>query len=199
MSAFGCAATRLEGDRSAAFFAWAAGEGPAPVEEAAGAGLAWLLAYSDAGVTWGRLEGREWKLSASAFPEVSPPLVEGALHELRLFGRAAEIRLWRSGAELAGRRLADPLDAAGRGPLAPRDDRWLLEGDRLAGCRDGFALFTGRAGRLQALPLVIPEAEIEGTLPWRLEVRHYFEQDPDTGAVRVALTRLVGVVPGGSP
>jgi CRISPR-associated protein (TIGR03984 family) len=195
MSPFGCAVTPIEADRIAALLAWVRGAGSAP-PEVAGSELLWLLAFSDTGVTWGRIESGVWKLSAAAFPGISPELLEIGLHELRLFGRHAELRLWRNGRGFTGRRIEDRSEPEAHPAVTPREDRWVLAGDRSAAVQGGFALVTGRAGRRQALPLVVPEGEIARTLPWRLEVRHYFEQSPETGAVRVALTRLLDVVPG---
>lgn len=197
MSPVACSVARLEPAAVAAVLAWARGDG-SPPGEIQGDELRWLLAWSDGGVTWGRRAGVGWRLSSAPFPEASPPIEEPALQELRLFGPEAEIRLWRADGGFQGRRIADAPGEDLQPPVTPRNESWLLVGDRLAAVRDGFALVNGRAGRRQALPLPLEtdENQAERTLPWRLEIRHHFEQSPETGAVRVALTRLLDVVTG---
>lgn len=141
------------------------------------------LAHSDSGVTWGYLdEYTEWKLGSSVDLTLCPVPTVASLHELRLFGNSAEILIWRSDDLLMGRILADDNIAHHvSGPLCP-----MNEGRRLRGecreIREGFKLYVDSGGAQHLAPESFPED---------FSVRHYFEQDPETGAVRIAATRLV--------
>jgi CRISPR-associated protein (TIGR03984 family) len=157
--------------------------------------LIWLLAHCDDGVVWGKREGARWRLSSTAFPDVSPPLGENNLQQLRLFGPLREVLLWRTDDGFTGRELTDASPAAADDPLRPQDQEYVLMGDRLLGVNDGFSLVGDARGSRQAVPLSIPE-NASGALEWRrwplrLQVRHYFTSDPRSGLVRVVASRLV--------
>jgi len=165
------------------------------------AGLRWLLATCHDGVVWGELRDGGLALSSAAFPEVSPTPRRESLLELRLFGPAAEIRVWRTDDGFAVRRIesagGETSAALAGSPAEPKRESWLLVGDRFRDARDGFTLVTGDGGKRQAVPLTIDEDRSDQDLPVRLEVCHHLEQDGETGAVRVALTRLTGLAPAG--
>ena len=165
------------------------------------AGLRWLFATCHDGVVWGELREGQLALSSTAFPEVSPTPRRESLLELRLFGPTAEVRVWRTDDGFEARRIesagGETLAALSGSPAAPKRDSWLLVGDRFRDARDGFTLVTGDGGKRQAVPLTIDEDRSDQDLPFRLEVCHHLEQDADTGAVRVALTRLTGLAPAG--
>lgn len=178
----------------AAYLSWAGG-GAAPP---GAAGYRWLLAHSDAGVTWGRLDGGRWTLSSSLFPRISPPLRASAIQQVRFFGPTAEALIWRTAQGPRGRVLADDGDLAADNPLRPADGRQVLIGDRLLdGPVEGFSLIGDGDGSRHAVPLALGAdafAVDGGRARWwpaRLALRSYFEQDAETGAVRVAVSRLV--------
>jgi CRISPR-associated protein (TIGR03984 family) len=119
---------------------------------------------------------------------------ETTLLELRLFGPESEILIWRSDAGWAGRRITDvPLTGQNLALQPAEEDRVLL-GDRLRQAKDGFTRVRTAAGAEQAVPIECDEASFgNGPGPLRLKVRNYFQQDQETGVVRVAASRLVNV------
>ncbi len=186
----GCTIEPLNPETCRAVLEWVAG-GPTP------AGfdrcLIWLLAHCRDGVTWGRRENLSWPLSATPFPDLCPAVSADNLLEMRLFGKREEIMIWRSEEEFLGRRLVDEPQQSEDSPLRPHDETRILSGDRLLeGPKDGFSRVKTAAGTQQAVPLECTESDFkDGWWPLRLSVRHYFEQEPHTGAVRVAASRLV--------
>lgn len=192
----GCTIEMLDTKTCNAFLTWVSGGNKKP--EGA-EGLGWLLAHCHDGVTWGRLgeDGLVWLVSSAVFTDLSPAVSASNLLEMRLFGKGKEVLIWRSEAGLFGRVLIDVGEGQLRkdSPLRPGDEERILLGDRLsAGPIDGFSRVGTASGREQAVPLACTEQDFNGGYqPLRLRVRHYFEQDEKTGAVRVAASRLVDV------
>jgi CRISPR-associated protein (TIGR03984 family) len=187
----GCRIEPLAHETCQQWLAWILEEREPP--EPIGA-LVWLLAHCESGVTWGVFDGRGWRLGSDAFPDLCPrPSAENIL-EVRLFWPAGEVLIWRGESGLRGRLLRD--DDKGKHPsaLRPDDEDRLLRVGRDCYGRDGFVRVRDGTGAEQALPLL----DSESVAPDRLRVRHYFEQDDETGAVRVVATRLVKLVRGGS-
>jgi len=161
----------------------------------------WLLAHSYDGVNWGRLgDDHSWFLSSAAFPEVSPVISAANLLELRLFGEDSEILIWRTEEGFSGRCLTDETD--NNDPCRPDKETRVLLGDRMSPDPDhklqnpvnGFTCVETARGLQQAIPVVCSKEDFTGgRWPLRLEVKHYFEQDEETGVVRVAASRLVNV------
>jgi len=194
MTPIGCTVTPLEqGEVEAILGAIIDRTGAVPEPR----GLRWLLATCHDGVAWGVVREGSSALSSEAFPEVSPVPERTSLLELRLFGPAAEVRLWRTGEGFAGCRIEDAPDPALDGsPGAPKRESWLLVGDLVREVRDGFSLLSGTAGKRQAVPVEVDERRQTQELPLRLEVCHHLEEDEESGAVRVVLTRFTGLVQG---
>jgi len=188
----GCTIEPLDRQTCLAVLAWVTG-GTAPA--GCDHGFTWLLAHCRDGVTWGRRENSRWRLSSEPFPDLCPAVSRDNLLEMRLFGEKGEIMLWRSDEEFLGRRLVDepyqPMDW----PTRPEEETRILMGYRLLeGPKQGFSRVTTAEGTQHAVPLECTEKDFTGgRWPLRLRVRHYFEQDPQTGAVRVAASRLVHV------
>jgi CRISPR-associated protein (TIGR03984 family) len=182
----GCHVERIDHQGCRAWLSYVLGESGAPLAWDA---PTWLLCHCDGGVTWGRLTERRWQLGSAAFSDLCPTPTERSVQELRVFCRASEVLIWRSGDGLLGRILTDTAPAESSGPLAPHDEPRLLLGGQIVEERDGFTRVRNGAGREQALPLTGLQR------PWaewpRLYVRHYFARDEETGFVRVAVTRLV--------
>ena len=163
--------------------------------------LKWLLAFCDDGVVWGYHDAthKTWKDSSGAFPDISPTLTYSSLQELRLFGEAKEVLIWRQNGSFQGRILSDIEGEQFNNddPWRPSDEVRLLLGDRiLAGPKDGFTLVGDATGSQQVVPLPCSENSFRGgKWPLRLSVRHYFERDEEeeSGAVKVAVSRLVNV------
>jgi CRISPR-associated protein (TIGR03984 family) len=184
----------LESVACHAYLAWLLGQ--AGSEEPDGATeLAWALAHSDDGVTWGRFDTavKIWRLGNQAAPAVAPPIRTETLQELRLFGTTSEVLIWRTTQGLRGRMLRDADASTGKGSeaLAPLVEHRLVLGDHVvASCAHDFTRVGDRTGAEQVLPIVVTDKQLRAGHV-RLQVRHHFELDAETGAARVAATRLV--------
>lgn len=158
--------------------------------------LLWLLALCHDGVVWGRFDGANggWRLSSTPFPDLCPSVSTKNLLEMRLFGPDREVLIWRSEVGFRGRDLRDLTENGGSGFLKPENECRILLGNRFLYAKDGFTRVSAEGGRQQAVPLECPKSCFDrGRWPLRLTVRHYFQQEPDTGAVRVAVTRLINM------
>lgn len=200
---FGCDLSPLDSEACERYLAWLLGQtGAGEPEEARG--LAWALAHCDDGVTWGRYDAaaKVWRLGSQVVPEVSPPIRREMLQELRIFGETGEVLIWRTEAGLHGRFLRETDPPADRNdesnPLRPSDEPRILRGDRVLGqLQHDFTRIGDGAGAEQVLPLVVTDDQLRAAQV-RLDVRHYYESDAKTGAVRIAATRLVTLRLGGS-
>ena len=160
-----------------------------------------LLAHCYNGVTWGRFDENNtaWKMSSSVFPDLCPAVTPYNLLEMRLFGPEKEILIWRTDTGFSGRCLVDDENCDKKAPTAPAEEYRILLGDTVvAGPVDGFTRVSARTGAQQAVPLEITNQALSGRQksPMMLKIRHYFEQDDQSGAVRIAATRLVDIVKG---
>jgi len=172
--------------------------------------LDYLLAHTDDGVVWGRLDGTTLRTSYEAAKEhqkanqVCPPLLTGTLQQARLFAEQAELLLWRDSdggwqARLIRDTNGDEL------PLWTEafDEPQVLWGTSHTTLLHNFTLWTeGAQGLRYALPVTgvvsleisykdgrnIPRKRQE-TYPPRLKVRHYLGREDVAG---VAASRLVG-------
>ena len=145
-------------------------------------GLPYLLAHADDGVIWGRRnKGNGLVLSGQVFPELKVELRAKTLQELRLFGPAGEIFLWRTEDGFATRPLLD-----GSSPSREViDDLQLLWG-RAKDAGSGFTCMEeGERGLRHAPPLDIPNGKRACIL-----VRHYLDHDEE-GQTFIAYSRLV--------
>ncbi|WP_448382313.1 type III-D CRISPR-associated protein Csx19 [Desulfosoma sp.] len=190
----GCRIEPLDPAHCRAVFGWVTGgEKPDGFDE----GFLWLLAHCRDGVTWGRFDRAKgaWRLSSSPFPDHCPGISQTNLLEIRLFGPRQEIFIWRCDEEFCGRLLIDDVKEETNSPARPDEETRILLGDRLEdGPKDGFTVVGTADGRQQVVPLECsPEDFHRKRSPLRLTVRHYFDQDEETGAVRIAASRLVHV------
>lgn len=198
----GGALSLLDADACQRYLSWLLGDRD-PASEGP-FGLNWALVHCDNGVTWGRFDAGAgiWRLGNLIVPEVSPSIRRESLHELRLFGETGEVLIWRMETSLQGRVLrdSDPASDPGDGsnPLRPSDDSRILRGAHVvAQCNHDFTHVGDRTGAEQVLPLAVTAEQLR-TGQVRLAARHYYESDSETGAVRIAATRLVTLASGGT-
>jgi len=169
----------------------------------------WLLAHCFDGVVWGRADGNRWKVSSTVFPDISPPIGEWNLMELRIFCKQSECFVWRAGDGFRGRRLEH--DQSGLEEVtAPAYEERILLGNRIVQpSLGGFTVVGDATGSRHAVPLECSDqdfvdAKDRGISPLRLGVWNYFEQEQQeapesddrplaTGAVRIAISRLTHV------
>ena len=185
----------MEGPECTGILEWVNGKHLEPPAEVSGA--VWLLAHCDAGIVWGKREAgsTSWQTSHSAFPEVSPQLVPDSIQEIRVFDEETESLIWRTDDGFRGRVLADATEALPE-YLTPQNQEYLINADRVIGDpKTGFSLVGDARGSRQAVPIECTDDDFPGTNRWplRLSVRHYMEEDLETGAIRIATTRLCKV------
>ncbi|WP_028322633.1 type III-D CRISPR-associated protein Csx19 [Desulfatiglans anilini] len=190
----GCSIEPLNEEACRSLIEWVAGSAR---PDQASVGFKWLLAHCHDGVTWGRIDDpkQPWLLSSKAFPDLCPELSDSNLLQIRLFGDEKEAMIWRTETGFSGRMAVDKKEADAGSPTRPDDEIRILLGNRLLdGPKEGFTLVGTAGGAQHAVPLQCTAKDFEhGTWPLRLKVRHYFQQDQNTGALRVALSRLIDV------
>ena len=186
---FGCEITKFNDNECKDILKWLRGnQRPQGLQDE----FEWALIHCSDGVCWGYFRDG-WHLGCHAFPGYSPHIEEYNLMDLRIFGARAEILIWRNEGVMAGRLLRDVDHVVEGSSLKPADETRVLVGDRLLdGPRDSFSRVGIAAGQEQVVPLACANGDFRaGRWPLRLKVRHYFEQDHKSGALRVAATRLV--------
>jgi CRISPR-associated protein (TIGR03984 family) len=192
----------LDNDACKQYLNWLLGDSQATAE---GEHLPvdWALAHCDDGVTWGRYDAdaKVWQLGNQVAPDISPPIRHDWLQELRMFGAQGEVLIWRCEDGLRGRVLRDgEAQAFGNAsnPLRPSDEARIVRGRMVRRTLDHeFTHVADITGAEQLLPLKVTQEQLQrGSV--RLVVRHYFEQNPETGMVRIGATRLVRLETGGS-
>lgn len=160
------------------------------VDQGQAHGLIMFLGHDDDGVIWGKIENGQLKLSGESFAEVEVELRALTLQQVRLFGAAGELLVWRGDlGKWHGRYLADvPPD-----DILEETHRLWGEASGPPGTKDGFSLMRdGTQGLLHAPPLKLARGERAA-----LKVRHYLDYD-DQGQAYIALSRLVSLEKGGN-
>lgn len=155
-----------------------------------------LLAHADDGVIWGKRQSDgSLKLSSDVFsdekryPSIAVPLSAKTLQQVRIFGPAGEILIWRTEQGFAGRRILE-------GEASPQEalpDEWhILWGKPdFREPQDGFCLFVeGQQGLQHALP--VEQNPLAANQRAKLCVRHYVDEDNDSQAF-VFMSRLVNL------
>ncbi len=183
--------------------------------------LDFLLAHLDDGVVWGKNLGdaslaisREIltkmkpqdNIQMQAAYETAPELRLETLQQARLFGKEAELLLWRDGDNnFHARLIADVTDAATATWLQCFDEPQLLWGthgipadvESDKELNDQFTLiWEGSQGMHQIIPIKLDLVQsdskiVKGKEP-KLRVRHYLNKKED-GEARVVVSRLVGI------
>ena len=106
--------------------------------------------------------------------------------------------IWRVEDGFKGRHLKDNTEADTPSSMKSFDEDRILLGNYLESVQNGFSRVSTGDGRQQAVPLECSADKFRNSdgkklWPLKLTVRHYFEQEKETGAVRVAVTRFVKV------
>ncbi len=154
-------------------------------------GLTFFLAHDDDGVIWGKVENGKLNLSGEAFPEVNVPLRPLTLQQVRLFGTAGELLVWRVEGGWRGRVLTD---VAGHDEDRIEETHWLWgTSTHPPGPKDGFTLMRdGQQGLEHAVPREMPDPNQLGYHA-ALQVAHYLDYD-EHGQAYIAMSRLVDVI-----
>lgn len=191
---YGCNLAVLDNNACAQWLCWALQKG-VPPEGSQGVGR--VLAYASDGVAWGVIrsdQAIQW--GGEVFPGKCPVPTEESLLETRFFGPGMEACLWRGESGWRGRLLSDAAGGDVPAEFAPASESRVLRADRvLEPAMGGFSRVGDNTGSEQVVPLACCEEDfMRRRWPLKLEIRSYFEQDPATGAVRIAAARLVDLV-----
>lgn len=157
--------------------------------------LRWLLAFTDEGVVWGRLDEGRLTTSAEAArghtdaEAACPQLRIDLLRQARLFGMTGEIFLWQDGdGAWAARLVQDTADPAGADWDEAIDEHTMLVGTAYQILPHDFTLFRdGAQGQWHAVPLRVTPGHAPEDGP-RLVVRHYLGRED---FARIVASRLV--------
>jgi CRISPR-associated protein (TIGR03984 family) len=153
--------------------------------------MPWLLVHADDGVIWGRRQSDGSLLLSSdvfdlksRYPAIAVELQPETLQQVRIFGPAGELLIWRNEGRFQGRSIIDGDDFQ-------REDAWqeqhLLWGTSIEQ-RQGFSLLKeGQQGPQHAIPIAVSGAQRAA-----LTVRHYAQSDQH-GQAMVGLSRLVNL------
>ncbi|NUN13571.1 MAG: hypothetical protein HUU55_08040, partial [Myxococcales bacterium] len=154
--------------------------------------LQWALVYLNNGVCWGKYDQDQnrWVMGSEFFG-ICPSVDSLRLMEMRLFGHAQEILIWKSGNHFGGRKLSEPTQAHKRiDATVPQDERRILAGDRCLKVLGGGSHVQCSNGSEQVLPVPVTSHQLQRHRV-NLWVRHYYKEDPSTGAVRLFASRCV--------
>ena len=154
--------------------------------------LRYLLAHADDGVIWGEFRDDDYKLvtSRDVFTQFAE-LRLCTLQQCRIFGKKAEVMLWKIGQDWKARSIED-------GHLSKND--YIPEDQILWGTKPevelkekGFTLVSdGAQGLKHAVPFTGISFKGKDYRPLRLKVRHYVDYD-EVGVARIYLSRLVNL------
>ncbi len=153
--------------------------------------LNYLLAHAEDGVIWGKFQNGTLKTSDSVFPQLAK-LHLLTLQQCRIFGENSEVMLWRDDDKLKAR-LVEDTHLNKEEYISENQILWGTQAEKIS---DGFTLVSdGSQGLRHAVPLIdIPfNSNQKLYRPLRLCVRHYIDDDKETGLVRIYLSRLVNL------
>ena len=154
-----------------------------------------LLAFADDGLIWGKMADDGLFISNDADPQFGPPLRWKTLQRLHLFSEKKELRIWRHGGGFKGVFLSDvPCENA-----RYYDEQQILLGNKI---RDGFSSKAANntisftpledlAGQWHAPPIAGSALPDGSSSRLSLELRHYLEEDKETGMLRVSISRIL--------
>jgi CRISPR-associated protein (TIGR03984 family) len=152
--------------------------------------LIYLLAYAKDGVIWGHFKDGKLVTSGDVFPQFAK-LRLSTLQQCRVFGKNAEVMLWKIGQNWKARSIED-------GHLSKNDyicEKQILWGTQAEGQpKQDFTLVSdGSQGLKHAVPLTGINFKGKDSRPLRLQVRHYIDYDKNDGVARIYLSRLVNL------
>jgi CRISPR-associated protein (TIGR03984 family) len=159
----------------------AAGEVAAAILALWGEEDGWALGHADDGVLWGKVEQGRLIMAPAT------PLERETLLDLRLFNLEHELRIFRRGAAL---RACHVTQARGREEAvcyqAIEQRSYLLLGRPEQAPEGEFVTLLGPGGQRHTPPRLKG-----GAAPTKLLVRHYYEQEPDSGLLRESTQRYL--------
>lgn len=155
---------------------------------------AYVLIHTDEGVIWGKIDDAGEPILYSMTAENTLEQIE-LWHQLRLFTPTYEVHLWRDGDKRWHKRALRDLESPeGANLYDMLDEDYLLWGNRAQDQGGGFTrLFDASQGLSHTIPLSYKHVApyIDEGRGVTLQVRHYLEELQETGALRIAASRLV--------
>ncbi|MBD2206446.1 TIGR03984 family CRISPR-associated protein [Calothrix sp. FACHB-1219] len=154
--------------------------------------LNFLLAHAEDGVIWGKFQDGNLitaDIADSVFSQFAR-LRKLTLQQCRIFGENSEVMLWKTDEGFKARLIQDEENTE----FIPENQ--ILWGTQAEKISDGFTLVSdGSQGLCHAVPLVDINFDANQKLyrPLRLCVRHYINDDKETGLARIDLSRLVNL------
>jgi CRISPR-associated protein (TIGR03984 family) len=152
--------------------------------------LQYLLAHAEDGVIWGKFENDKL-VTAECLWDQSPPLKPTTLQQCRIFGKEAEVMLWRKEDGWQARVIQD----------APEVDciieKQMLWGNQIEKSEKGFTLLTdGQQGMRHAVPItdisIDPKKSKSSPRLVYLHVKHYVNYDT-AGIAFIRWSRLLDI------
>ncbi|NJL63410.1 MAG: TIGR03984 family CRISPR-associated protein [Methylacidiphilales bacterium] len=150
----------------------------------------YLLAHAEDGVIWGKFQSEKLITADEVFPPQFAKLRRSTLQQCRIFGENSEVMLWKTDEGFKARVIQDEKNT----DFIPENQ--ILWGTKAEEIRNGFTLISdGSQGLRHAVPLIDIAFNGNQNLyrPLRLCVRHYLDDDKETGLVRIYLSRLVNL------
>jgi CRISPR-associated protein (TIGR03984 family) len=146
------------------------------------------LIHTDEGVTWGIFSNEQWKFSSQTHPEISPTLTEHNLTSARIFNSDIEYLVWRTTNGFSARSLTDaPIEHDWQKPL---EENMIVLGNQYEPTENEFIRLAENNGRRHAVPNLLSASPQNGAYPLQLTVKHYLEEDTETGVLRIKVTRV---------
>lgn len=163
----------------------------------AAADAQWLLAHTDNGIIWGKIEAGKLTTSFDVFPDDTrpeTPLEPIMLQACRLFGPASELMLWKENDGWKTRRYMDNGESSESSSAVDyMDESQIMWGTFSDGEQEGFTRVVDGAQDLQhTVPLTDIPFTSDGAemyRPLRLGLRHYLTENHD-GTVSIGASRL---------
>lgn len=152
--------------------------------------LQYLLAHAEDGVIWGHFKDGKLETSGDVFSQCAK-LRLCTLQQCRIFGKKAEVMLWKAGESWKARLINDEYPSKYNDYICEKQILWGTQAEEEH--NKGFTLVSdGSQGLKHAVPLPnITDKFKDGTRPLRLTVHHYIQYDDDSGIARIYLSRLV--------
>lgn len=179
---FGATLQPLNSKQCNSWLDWLTSKGPQPEETH---DVKWALAHCCSGVTWGFLENGGWRLGSEMDSQLCPFPTSNTVQEVRLFGAFAEVLIWKMEQELRGRILCEQAEGV-ENELQPLREARILRGTPENSQENAFRRYTDRGGAQQLVPSTFPGNNFY--------VRHYLQENNQTGAVRIAASRLLTTI-----
>jgi CRISPR-associated protein (TIGR03984 family) len=158
-------------------------------EQASKYKLNFLLAHAEDGVIWGKFQDGNLVTADSVFSQFAK-LRKLTLQQCRIFSEGSEVMLWQTDEGFKARIIQDEKTTE----FIPENQ--ILWGTQAEKVSDGFTLVSdGSQGLRHAVPLIDIKFDENQKLyrPLRLCIRHYIDDDAETGVARIYLSRLVNL------